>query len=446
MNGIGWANRRGALVGATVLGASTAISGVTDARAEGAAHANKERQKQAMGAGGLSKARLARMHDVMAGYVERGEIPGIVTLVSRRGETHVDAIGMKAVGGKDPMRRDTIFRIASMTKPVTAVAAMILIEACKIRLDDPVDRWLPELADRKVLKRADGPIDDTVSANRPISVRDLLTFRAGYGFIVDAPPDAPIQKALAEAGLAPGPRLATHPPDEYMKRLARLPLAHQPGEKWMYHTASDILGVLIARVAGTSLEAFCRERIFEPLGMKDTGFSVPASKLDRLASAYQHNPQTKGLEFFDDARDSRWSRPPAFPAGGGGLVSTVDDYLAFGRMMLNNVTHGGELILSRLSVEAMTTDQLTDVQKAGGALILGDNRGWGFGVAIVTKRDRLSSVPGRYGWDGGYGTSWSNDPKEEMIGIFMTQVLWDSPDGPSAYSDFWTSAYQAIDD
>ena len=194
-----------------------------------------------MSTAGLSKARLGRMHDVMAGYVERGEVPGIVTLVSRRGEVHVDVIGMKAVEGLDPMRRDTIFRISSMTKPITAAATMILVEECKVRLDEPVDRWLPELADRKVLKRLDGPLDDTVPANRPITVRDLLTFRMGFGQMM-APPDAyPILKAASEQQIGMGPPSpSTLPaPNEWMRRLGQLPLMHQPGEKWMYNTGSD---------------------------------------------------------------------------------------------------------------------------------------------------------------------------------------------------------------
>src|SRR6266571_2296032 len=158
-----------------------------------------------MSNGGLSKARLGRMHDVMAGYVERGEVPGIVTLVSRRGEVHVDAIGMKAVEGLDPLRRDTIFRISSMTKPITAAATMILVEECKVRLDEPVDRLLPELAERKVLKALDGPLDDIVPANRSITVRDLLTFRMGFGLIVGPPSDFPIQKAVNEQQVAMSP-------------------------------------------------------------------------------------------------------------------------------------------------------------------------------------------------------------------------------------------------
>jgi CubicO group peptidase (beta-lactamase class C family) len=386
------------------------------------------------------------MHDVMAGYVERGELPGLVTLVSRRGEVHVDAIGMMAAGGGGPMQRDTLIRIASMTKPITAAAAMILVEECKVRLDELVDRLLPELSNRKVLKRLDGPVDDTVPANRPITLRDLLTFRLGFGMIL-GPPDAyPIQKAMAEAGLAPSPNLPSMAPDEYMERLGGLPLLHQPGEKWMYHTGSDILGVLIARAAGQPLETFFRERIFEPLGMKDTSFSVPEAKLDRLASCYQVNAATGQLVLFDGARDSRWARPPIFEAGGGGLVSTVDDYLAFCRMMLNKGKHGPERILSRPSVELMTTDQITPEQKAVSPFFPGfwDNHGWGFGVSVFTRRDGVAAVPGRFGWDGGYGTSGYSDPAEDMVAILMTQSL--STLFTNLYPDFWTSVYQAIDD
>ena len=190
-----------------------------------------------MSTGGLSEARLGRMREVMAGHVERGEVPGLVALVDRRGEVHVDALGTKAVGG-DPMRRDTIFRIASMTKPVAAVAAMILVEECRLRLDDPVDGLLPELADRRVLKRLDGPLDDTVPANRPITLRDLLTLRLGIGAVMVFPARYPIQLVMDEAGVVPGPDSPSLAPDEWMKRLGGLPLMHHPGERWMYETGS----------------------------------------------------------------------------------------------------------------------------------------------------------------------------------------------------------------
>ncbi len=395
------------------------------------------------------------MREVMAGHVERG-VPGLVTLISRRGEVHVEALGMKAAGGagkagNGPMRRDTIFRIASMSKPITAAAAMILVEECTLRLDDPVDGLLPELANRRVIKRLDGPLEDTVPAQRPITLRDLLTFRLGSGMIMAPPDSTPLLKALGERGLFEGPPApaAPPPPDEWMRRLGTLPLMHQPGERWMYHTGSDVLGVLIARASGQPFETFLRARLFEPLGMEDTGFSVPADKLPRFATSYWPDPGTGARALYDAAEGGQWSRPPAFPSGGAGLVSTVDDFLAFGQMLLNGGKHGGERILSRLSVEAMTTDQLTPAQKAvSDDLSNGffESHGWGFGMAVVTRRDGVSTVPGQYGWDGGLGTSWRSDPKEELVGILMTQCAWESPTPPPVTLDFWTGAYQAIDD
>jgi CubicO group peptidase (beta-lactamase class C family) len=267
----------------------------------------------------------------------------------------------------------------------------------------------------------------------------------GFGIVL-APPDAsPIQRAMREQELGIGPPKprTLHDPNEWMRRLGTLPLLHQPGEQWMYDTPADVLGVLIARAAGQPLETFLHERIFDPLGMKDTGFSVPADKRHRLASCYDADPDTGTLVLHDSAEESQWNSPPPFPSGAGGLVSTADDYLAFGTMMLHKGMHGRERILSRPSVEVMTTDQLTATQKAGAGIFLGENRGWGFGMSVITKRDDLSSVPGRFGWDGGYGTSWYADPVEEMVCILMTQVRG-FPSG--IYPDFWTSAYQAIDD
>jgi CubicO group peptidase (beta-lactamase class C family) len=401
-----------------------------------------------MSTGGLSRARLERMRGVMASHVERGVVPGIVTLLSRRGEVQVEAIGTKAFGDSDPMRRDTIFRVASVTKPIVAAAAMILVEECALRLDEPVDQWLPELADRRVLRAIDSPLDDTLPANRPITLRDLLTFRLGIGSVMVFPPRYPIQQAMAEAGVGPGPALPAHSPDELMKRFGSLPLVYQPGERWLYDSGSDILGVLISRATGRSLEEFLRERIFTPLGMNDTSFSVPVSKLNRLASSYWTNPSTGEFEIFDGIDDSLWARPPVFESGAGGLVSTVDDLLAFGEMMLKRGKYGSERILSRPSVEVMTTDQITPEQKALSGFFPGfwDSHGWGFGLSVVTRRDDLAATPGRYGWDGGYGTSWYVDPREELIGILMTQRLWDASDAPVVLLDFWTSAYGAIDD
>lgn len=397
--------------------------------------------------GGLSSARLEQMYETMAAHVESGYVPGLVTLVSRGDDIQVDAIGNLAFDSNQPMQRDTIFRIASVTKPIAAVAAMILIEECKLRLDDPVDPLLPELADRQVLRTIESELDDTVPANRPITLRDLLTFRLGHGAVMVFPSVYPIQKAMEEAGVAPGPNAATLPPDEMMKAYGSLPLLHQPGEAWLYNSGSDILGVLIARATGQSLGTFLQERIFDPLGMKDTAFSVPADKLDRLPAVYMRDVNTGELAVFDGVADSIYARPPAFESGAGGLVSTVDDLLAFGRMMLNNGTYGEVRILSRPSVEVMTTDQITPEQKARSPFFPGfwDNHGWGFGTAIITRRDDLANTPGRYGWDGGWGTSWYVDPKEGLIGILMTQRVFDSLASPPTYTDFWTSAYQAID-
>jgi CubicO group peptidase (beta-lactamase class C family) len=403
-----------------------------------------------MSAGGFSRARLARMHEVMAGYVERGELPGLVTLVSRRGEVHMDAFGKQGLEDSTPVRHDTIFRISSMTKPIAAVATMILVEECKLRLDEPVDRWLPELAERKVLKRLDGPLDETVPAQRAITLRDLLTFRMGFGQVMALPDAYPILKAANDQQIGMGPPSPSMmpAPDEWIRRLGTLPLMHQPGEKWMYNTGADVLGVLLARVSGQPLETFLRERIFEPLGMKDTGFSVPAASIKRLTSSYWTNFQSGELELYDKAEGGQWSHPPAFPSAAGGLVSTIDDYLAFGQMMLNQGKYGNERILSRLSVETMTTDQLTPEQKAVSGLVPGDfdTFGWGFGMSVVTKRDSIAAVPGRFGWDGGLGSSWHSDPKEDMVTILMTQRAWTSPSPPNVCLDFWTLAYQAIDD
>lgn len=403
-----------------------------------------------MKTGGLSRERLGRLREGMAGYVERSEVPGIVTLVSRHGEVHVDAVGAKSLDGADPVRRDTIFRIASMSKPITAAATMILAEEGKLRLDDAVQKWLPELADRKVLKRIDAPLDETVPAHRPITVRDLLTFTMGFGLLFTPMGEYPILKAANELqigmALAGAQRQAKPDPDEWIRRLGTLPLMYQPGERWLYGIGSEVLSVLIARVCGQPLETFLRERIFEPLGMKDTGFSVPADKRDRLASSYFLNPTTGSLELLDGVEDSQWSRPPIFPSGAAGLVSTLDDYLAFGQMMLNRGRHGSERILSRLSVETMTTDQLTPEQKAVSSLPLlpsfFDNNGWGFGISMVTRRDDIASVPGRFGWHGSMGTSWFSDPKEDLIGILLTQRAIPL----DLYHDFWTLVYQAIDD
>jgi CubicO group peptidase (beta-lactamase class C family) len=386
----------------------------------------------------------AKTHTLMAGYVARGEIPGIVTLVSRRGEVQVDVVGKQALGGAS-LKRDSIFRIASMTKPIAAAATMMLVEDKKLSLDEPVDRLLPELANRKVLERLDGPIDRTVPAKRAITVRDCLTFRLGYGLVLAPPDKYPIQQAIKKQGLTiptwPGETSLT--PDQWIKHLGALPLLHQPGEGWQYNTGADVLGVLIARASGKSFETFLRERIFSPLGMKDTAFSVPAEKLSRFTASYMFDRQKKKLQLFDAAQ-GQWSKPPSFASGGGGLVSAADDYLAFAQMMLDKGKHGRERLLSEATVQAMTTNQLTPAQLAAASMIVGPSGGWGLGLGVTTKADAYSP-PGRYGWNGGLGTSWWNDPARELITILLTQRMFDSADPPAVCRDFWKSAYQALE-
>jgi CubicO group peptidase (beta-lactamase class C family) len=389
-----------------------------------------------------STARHSRMHDALAGHVARGDVPGLIAVVARRGVAEVDVLGTTAAGGSEPVRRDSIVRISSMTKPVTAAAAMALIDDGKVALDEPVDRLLPELAARRVLRQIDGPLDDTVPAHRPITVRDLLSFTLGMGILLAPPGSTPIQRALDELRLGQGipqPQAAP-PPDEWLRRLGTLPLMHQPGERWMYNTGSDVLGALVARASGRPLEPFLRERILEPLGMTDTGFSVSPAQRDRLVTSYVVDPATGALRLFDPP-DGQWSRPPAFPAGGAGLVSTADDFLAFAEMLRNAGSHRGTRVLSAAAVAAMTRDQLSPAQKAASQWVPGffDRLGWGFGMAVVTGPDD-SAAPGSYGWDGGLGTVWRTDPRAEVVTLLLTQRAWSRPEPPPVCRDFWRAA------
>jgi CubicO group peptidase (beta-lactamase class C family) len=399
-----------------------------------------------MSASGLSTARLRRLREVLTRHVESGDMPGLVAMVARRGEVHVEAIGTLEAGRSEPMRRDTIFRIASVTKQIAAAAAMTLVEECRLRLDEPVDDLLPELADRRVLTGIDAPLDDTVPAHRPITLRDLLTFVFGLGAIMAPPGQYPIQRALEEGGLVPGPDGPPVEPDEWMKRLGALPLAYQPGDKWLYHTGSDVLGVLMARVTGQPLGDVLAERVLRPLGMADTGFHVPQASLHRLPALYSPDQETGALAVSDDPRRSLWGQPPVFPSAGGGLVSTADDLLAFCTMMLSKGRHDGGRLLARPTVEQMTTDLITEQQKAENTIFFGGNSGWGLGFQVFHQRRTIDSTPGRFGWTGGTGTSVYTDPAEELIGILLTQREMISPVPPKVYRDFWTCAYQAIDD
>lgn len=388
------------------------------------------------------------MHTALRKHVESGLLPGLVALIDHRGHEHVEAIGTMAFDSGEPVRRDTIFRLASMTKPVTAVGAMVLVEECKLRLEDPVDEWLPELKDRKVLRKIEGALDDTEPATRSITVWDLLSLRSGYGEVSFISPVCPLQKAMSEARLTLAEWPFTVTPDEFMRRLGSLPLAHQPGERWLYHTSCEVLGVLIARVTGKSLAAFLHESIFDPLGMRDTGFYVPRTKLDRLPPCYGRDYSTGRIVVLHEGRGGFFARSPNFESGGGGLVSTVDDMLVFGRMMLNNGVYGGQRILSRPSIELMTMDHITREQKAESPFFQNfwNDCGWGFGMGVVTARNSVAGKPGRFGWDGAFGTSWHVDPQENLVGVFMTQRRPDALNIPAFVRDFWTSAYQLIDD
>ncbi|MEU7822430.1 serine hydrolase domain-containing protein [Catellatospora sp. NPDC049133] len=403
---------------------------------------------------GFSPTGLRKMRDVLARHVDSGKIPGLVALVSRGDQTHVETIGTMRHDGGPPMRRDTIFRMASTSKPVTVAAAMILLDECRLRLDDPVQQWLPELADRRVLTRIDSPLDDTVAARRPITVRDVLTSTFGIGMDMTAL-GTPIMGAIFEQGLTPNLPEPMPEPDEWLRRLGALPLMHQPGERWQYHIGNDLLGVLVARASGQTFETFLAERLFEPLGMKDTGFHVPGDKIDRLPPLYAPDPQTGEFHVWDDASSGRWSQAPAFAGGGGGLVSTADDYHAYFRMLLNNGMHGSERILSRAAVQLMTTNQLTPEQNAARNAMARDNvhisfgqgqhGGWGYGMAVRTYRGDYANI-GQFGWDGGSGTSTYADPGERLTGILLTQVGASVPDSIRAMHDFWTTVYQSVDD
>jgi CubicO group peptidase (beta-lactamase class C family) len=397
---------------------------------------------------GLSKSRLERMHQVLLGYVERQDLPGLVALVSHHDDVHVETLGTMSIGHSAPMQRDTIFRIASLTKLMTAVATMILVEDCKLRLDDSIEPWLPELTNRRVLKSISSQLDETVPALRAITVRDLLTYRMGFGSVMAMPDTYPIQKLIREYRIgSDGPMLPTGVPsaEEWLQKLGSLPLMAQPGERWMYHVSGDVLGVLITRVSGQSLGTFMRERIFDPLGMKDTAFYVPPEKIERLPECYFFNRQKNTLDVFDGVANSAWQNEPPFESGAGGLVSTIDDYFAFSRMMLNKGRNGSEQVLSRATVELMISDQLTPEQRAGNEIFFGTYSSWGLGIGVDIRRNEIFHTPGKFGWGGGFGTSAYTDPAEGMIGILFTQLMVDSPEAPKLYSDFWTLAYGAME-
>jgi CubicO group peptidase (beta-lactamase class C family) len=387
---------------------------------------------------------LADMRKKIEASIAAAQMPGAVWLVAKGDDVVVETAGSTAYKGGKPMARDTIFRIASVGKAVGTAAVMMLVEDGKLTLDEPVDRLLPELANRQVLKALNSPITDTVPAARPITVRDVMNFTLGFGLQFD--PTLPINGAIDERKLVNGPPVPATPwtPDEWMAKFGELPLMAQPGATWMYNTGSLVMGVLIARAAQMPLPYFLDTRIFKPLGMKDTGFFVPPEKLDRFQPAFSVNFATNE-QFEEDPVDGQWAKAPSFPSTAGGLVSTVDDYLSFARMLMNKGAYPGGRLLSEASVAEMTRDQLTAAQKDGAGLGPGffTGHGWGYGVMVYTEPDAISPTPGRYGWDGGYGTSWANDPNSGLIGMMFTQSVAYYI-GSGQFHDFWSGAFQSI--
>jgi CubicO group peptidase (beta-lactamase class C family) len=372
----------------------------------------------------------ARVDAVLERAVAEGQVPGVVAGVARGESVYVATAGVMALGGPS-MRRDTLFRISSMTKPITAALVLSLVDDGVLELDGSVEGLLPELADRRVLQRPDGPLGRTVPADRAITVRDLLTFTWGFGMqgamFAGARP-WPIVTAAAQHRLATfgPPQPGSMPdPDTWMARLGELPLLAQPGERWLYQSGSQVLGVLAARAGGAPFEQVLRERVLGPLGMKDTAFH--ATDTSRLSTAYE---QRDGQLVVSDPPEGQWSRPPLFPDGSGGLVSSVGDVLAFGRMLLR----GGSPVLAAATVGEMTRNQLTAAQRANvwpGFSFLED-RGWGYGLSVLDD--------GRYTWEGGLGTAWSNVPSQDLTVVVLTQRAADESGMPAVCDQVLSAA------
>jgi CubicO group peptidase (beta-lactamase class C family) len=383
---------------------------------------------------GFTSEGLARIHAAAEQHVGPTRIPGLVALVARGDHVHIETLGTLSIGGP-PVEQDSIFRIASTTKPITGIATLVLVAEGLIDLDEPVERLLPELGGRRVLTNADGPLDDTVPAQRSITARDLLTFTFGFGMALEmftASPPWPVVEAAESLRLStigpPNPDDQPEP-DIWIANLGTLPLLAQPGERWLYNTGASVLGVLLARAAGQPIGEVLKTRIFDPLGMRDTAFWT--SDTGRLATAYQPTPE--GLVVWDEPGGT-WSHPPAFGDGAAGLVSTATDLLALARMLLG----GGAAVLTPDAVRAMTTDQLTPAQKANGGLgpdfFVG--RSWSFCQSVLDS--------GAYGWDGGFGTSWLVDPNHDLVVIVLTQRMWETSDPPPVHGDVQAAAYAAL--
>jgi CubicO group peptidase (beta-lactamase class C family) len=349
--------------------------------------------------------------------VDAGLLAGAVTLVWRSGKVvQVNELGYRDVDARLPMQRDTIFRIASMSKPVTVAAAMTLVDEGKLALTDPVAKWLPELSDMRVLLDPLGPLEKTEPARRPITVEDLMTHRSGLAYVFSVP---------GPLGLVYGRLSLRQDQDRWLTELAKLPLAHQPGDRLTYSHATDVLGIALSRIEGKPLSEILAERIFEPLGLRDTGFSVGTAGRRRAATMYKLD-QDNVLRH--DVMGPAPITDPPFCTGGSGLWSTVDDYLRFARMLLAGGTLDGVRVLSEESVRLMRTDRLTAEQKTypflGAPFWVG--RGFGLNLSVVTDpaKSRQLFGPGGLGtfsWPGAYGTWWQADPTADLILIYLIQ-------------------------
>jgi CubicO group peptidase (beta-lactamase class C family) len=395
---------------------------------------------------GFSAARLSRLTDALQGYIDRGEIAGVVTLAWRNGAIGLfDARGWRDEAAQLPMQRDTLFRVASMTKPVTSAAIMMLVEEDRLALDAPVAQWLPELSAPRVLRDPAGPLDQTEPARAPVTVLDLLTHRAGFAYHFTS--TGPLASAYESVfnGFE-----SADTPDRWLARIATLPLMFQPGTRWHYGIATDVLGVLIARITGMTLGEFFRTRIFAPVGMRDTAFWVADTQLSRLATAYAIDPDTRRRVVEDHPQASRWGNPQRFHSGGGGLVSTAEDYLQFARLLLGRGSVDGVRLLSHRSVDLMRSNFLARDQRRMPSIghVRWSGQGFGLGLSIVD--DPAQQLPlgyrsmGSFGWPGAFGTSWFADPVENMIGQLLIQRR--SVEPFDMVVDFERRLYDAIDD
>ncbi|WP_448608974.1 serine hydrolase domain-containing protein [Geodermatophilus sp. URMC 60] len=378
--------------------------------------------------GGLCCMDLEPVRTVLQRQVDEGRLPGFVAAVRHRGGTQVLCGGTTTAGGADPMRPDTLFRLASVTKPVAGALTLALVEDGVLGLDDPVAPWLPELAAPRVLRDRSGPLADTVPAERPVTVRHLLTGTPGFGGIWD---DSPLARAIEEREIGPGPWAPAMDPDEYLRRLAELPFAAQPGVLWLYHMAADVLGVLLARAAGRPVSALLADRVTGPLGLTDTGFTAADAR--RLATVHEATPN--GLVPYD-APDV--TVPPAFDSLAAGLVSTAPDLLA----VLAALADGGAPVLSPASVAALTADALTPAQRASAGDFFGPGVSWGLQTGVCVEPAEPWTTPGRFGWDGGTGTSAWADPARDVVAVLLTGRLWSGPDDEPR--DFWRTLYASL--